>query len=475
MSVLSDVILDYLHAPSDIADLPYTLYQFKYTPQGGNDAPAGKFKEYQFSQSAPSKTHKPSLLYELLPLLFGAENIKSEGDIMQKGPHCIKHLSWSTAKKPIYKDTLIDLRRAVYDVLQHVLRSYFVESSTTSPVFSLQHYYPNLATTSSVPQWTTQKPSSTHKPRVIIVSRAGSIEPARKLNKQNELLLAQRFIQQGFDAEVCCDFNIVNTVEKLIEKFINVDICIGVHGAGLANCVLAKSGMTMVELQTHHNYGSLLFQKIAHMASGHHIFHDIRVANRMVSDPALRQGYVLSEAQISDIIDLSTRMYLHTQRVHMSEYIQHQGRSSDAKKSCAELYTNSLLTSSHSKPTYANGACSSTLYTTPPPDSELIIVDYAHSTIFLQPDANGKQVGHYMKSILTSDYTIGNLTAWRKVTTSGPIINKKKATKNRVMEAVLKRNERTYWIQLNPSLQPYTKVRVFASYFEFLCSFHTGK
>ena len=475
MSVLSDVILDYLHSPGDIADLPYTLYQFKYTPQGGNDAPAGKFKEYQFSQSTRSKTTQPSLLYELLPLIFGAQNIKSAGDVMKNGPHCIKHLSWSVAKKPIYKDTLIDLRRAVYDVLHHVLHSYLVEGSATLPVFSLHHYNPTIAGSSPVSQLMTQKPSNTHKPRVIIVSRANSVEPARKLNKQNELLLAHRFTQQGFDAEVCCDFTVVNTVEKLIEKFINVDICIGVHGAGLANCVLAKPGMTMVELQTHHNYGSLLFQKIAHMASGHHIFHDIRVANKMTSIPELRQGYVLSEAQMSDIIDLSKRMYLHTQREHVSAYNQHQGSITTAKKSCTDLYTNSLITSNsavlnsfQSNPIYAHGACSANVYTTIPPDSELIIADYAHSTIFLRPDTNAKQVGHYVKSILTSDFIIGNLTAWRKVTTTGPVIGKKKITKNREIDAVLKRNERTYWIQLNPSLKPYTKVNCVSIYI-YLC------
>ncbi len=45
---------------------------------------------------------------------------------------------------------------------------------------------------------------------------------------------------RGLDVGICCDFKYVNTVDKLIDQFLNVDVCIGMHGAGLSNCILGE-------------------------------------------------------------------------------------------------------------------------------------------------------------------------------------------------------------------------------------------
>lgn len=41
--------------------------------------------------------------------------------------------------------------------------------------------------------------------------------------------------------EICCDFSYVSTIEAVIDHFHQADICVGIHGAGLANCVLVRA------------------------------------------------------------------------------------------------------------------------------------------------------------------------------------------------------------------------------------------
>jgi len=43
-----------------------------------------------------------------------------------------------------------------------------------------------------------------------------------------------------FILEICCDFTYVSTIEAVIDHFHDADICVGIHGAGLANCVLVR-------------------------------------------------------------------------------------------------------------------------------------------------------------------------------------------------------------------------------------------
>eukprot|EP01041_Mallomonas_annulata_P013378 gene13378-28363_t len=107
----------------------------------------------------------------------------------------------------------------------------------------------------------------------------------------------------GFDGEICCNFQVVNSPVKLVEHFGNVDVCIGigVHGAGLSNCVLAKQGSVLVELQQSHAFGFDSFMKVAHMTAGSYVFMDIR------SFPVHRgkgAGTVLSVQSVTDMVRL---------------------------------------------------------------------------------------------------------------------------------------------------------------------------
>mgnify|MGYP006192768151 FL=1 len=273
MAVLAEVIVDYLHTGGTNTGKKYTLYQHKYWYS----------KQWRYYDFESRKRH--TRMYDLLPIIFGEENVLPASSLLEGGPHCVKHLNWATARRTIHSDALVDIRRAIYDVLHHILHSYTANTprttSTTSTISTTTTASLNNTTATNtratpVPYTKYNKPSAEHKPRVMIVSRAGSPFADRMISTNSELALVRQYEQAGFQAEVCCNFTEVNTIDKLIHKFQDVDICVGIHGAGLANCVLGKRGVTIVELQTSYGYGKTFFHKLAHMAYGQHIFYDIR-------------------------------------------------------------------------------------------------------------------------------------------------------------------------------------------------------
>jgi len=58
----------------------------------------------------------------------------------------------------------------------------------------------------------------------------------------------------------------------------------------------------------------------------------------------------------------------------------------------------------------------------------------------------------YMNNILSYNIEVGNLTAWDQHSKD------RHRSKEEYLISVLNRNYRTYWVQLSPSTQPYTKV-----------------
>ena len=105
------------------------------------------------------------------------------------------------------------------------------------------------------------------RPKVVIVTRNATqplTSPGRKLSLRSEEQLLQAFQQRGFTAAICCDYKVVNSVDAFLDYFLDVDICVGVHGAGLANCALGSHGMVVVELQTHHAFGFDSYLKVIH-------------------------------------------------------------------------------------------------------------------------------------------------------------------------------------------------------------------
>jgi hypothetical protein len=62
--------------------------------------------------------------------------------------------------------------------------------------------------------------------------------PIRLLTRNSEEKLKKSFIKFKANAAICCDYKVVTTTSKLLSYFGYADICIGIHGAGMANCML---------------------------------------------------------------------------------------------------------------------------------------------------------------------------------------------------------------------------------------------
>ena len=91
----------------------------------------------------------------------------------------------------------------------------------------------------------------------------------------------------------------MRTIPDIISKFGDIDVCMGIHGAGLANCVFGPPGVTVFEMQTRfHNFGFDSFMKVAHMAGGTHVMMDTEgMYNK-------KMGVVLQNETLTDIVDL---------------------------------------------------------------------------------------------------------------------------------------------------------------------------
>jgi hypothetical protein len=273
LSVLANIIVQYITSPAaspqDMAT--YVLYQLN---------PVGR-----------AKAGAPSLLLNLFPIIFGADNVKPAKALFTGGPHCVRKLSWAAAQKPFYKDTLLDLRQASYEVLHHIVHAYMRDSASAAvqkgPIFRplVEAHQASLAAK-----------------RVVIVTRNNThSDPLRRLHPVSELQLQRSLEALGYSVEVCCDFKVVNTMPLVLEHFLDVDVCIGIHGAGMTNCIFGKPGMIVLELQTFHGYGVLSFPKLAHMAGGDYIAHDMRGMRKIPGKS--HAGIVLPDALLDKIVE----------------------------------------------------------------------------------------------------------------------------------------------------------------------------
>ena len=138
-------------------------------------------------------------------------------------------LTDSHSMKPFYRDSLIDLRRVLYLLLQRSLKAWSNYPALPAP---------ELRAASG-------EPTSSANPRVVIVTRNATLplsDASRRLTRRSEQLLLTAFRERGASAVICCDFSIVDSVPKLLSYFGHMDICVGIHGAGLSNCILGKEG-----------------------------------------------------------------------------------------------------------------------------------------------------------------------------------------------------------------------------------------
>jgi hypothetical protein len=107
------------------------------------------------------------------------------------------------------------------------------------------------------------------------------------------------------DVIYCCDWTSrVNlpTFENIVTLMQDVDACIGIHGAGLANCFFGPPGMVIFEIQVPKltYFGYDYFMKLAHSVDGSHAVLITRNVNE--------NGVILSDANIADISELLQNM-----------------------------------------------------------------------------------------------------------------------------------------------------------------------
>lgn len=248
------------------------------------------------------RSERQSLMFDLVHIIFDGR-VFPASELFREGPHCVTHLVWGTSMKPFYRDSLVDLRRVIYLVLHDVLRSSLSSSSITQQNSDVN----SMVRTTSVSGTST-------KPRVIIVTRNTTkplTDASRRLTTESEQQLAEAFRKVGAEVIICCDFRYVNTIPKLVSLFGQTDICIGIHGAGLSNCLLAPKKVVLLEMQVHHAFGFDSFMKVAHMARGYHIFHDIRSNSRNKS-PHPDIGIILNDQSISEMVELCMSVYTAT-------------------------------------------------------------------------------------------------------------------------------------------------------------------
>lgn len=501
LSVLANVITHYLHTPQEVSALAMPRY-----------------KLYTFQ----SRVGEPKLMFRVLPVLFGRKYVQPASTLLRGGPHCVHSLSWVSAIKPFYKDTLVDLRRASYDVLRHVLSAYSgltntaTEGSTrlAAPILHGRQLAPApgqigmkgngsksskrpMGVMRTAPQrikmdFSAPREDSTTEmvivgggvapkqsgsiavgavfpraPRLVIVTRLGGSDPARKINPLSELALLRAYERLGFSTEICCDFSVISTVTQLLTHFLTVDVCVGIHGAGLSNCVFGRPGMTIVELQTHHGYGTSLFHKIAHMAGGQHLFYDIRNVEKMkgVKDA----GFDLTPRMIEELTTLTARIHFNSGRVYNASG-NHSATITAAADGDPDTRAGSwwrMLSTLWRKLSDLGAPAIETEQSLPPlyPGAlqGVLVVAPAQRTVYVSQPHSTETATAVTQLLGTmadgSAYPLQPLSNWVQLRGFRPSGNRRTYGWEFAV-ATIQRNRGTYWVQLNPSRQPYTMVRV---------------
>lgn len=442
LSVLTTVILQYLTAPTvSVQDTPlYTLYVFN-----------------RIGRESMGET---ALLYDLLPVIFGEEYVLPAKALLRGGPHCVKHVSWGPAMKIFNRDSLVDLRRAAYDVLQHIMHGHrYISHKQSGP--QRQSNQVDV----SVPGYSNVRSAApeSRKLKAIIVTRAATLDHTRRLHPDTEHQLVNHLQRSGFATEICCNFKAVTTITQLLDKFQDVDICIGIHGAGLSNCIFGRrSSMTIVELQTHHGYGVMSFPKLAHMSGGDYLFYDLRTV-----DPSrvLDQGISVPVHTIENIVQLAVKVYSYRNGVTIS---QHTETSSMAQRLWQAIHPfgqakpveriDTVVTASPTMPAALHSTVSLAIKTAiVEPQTNSLYVQFAQNI----STEERRYYQNILNSILGTTYALHSMDAWTTSavtnTTRGNSVRKKQPKEHDM--TTIKRNNGTYWILFNPSTQPYTMVQ----------------
>ena len=233
-------------------------------------------------------TMNPTIIYKALVPLFSADVLPAKEALgRDKGPQCFRRISWGSAAKPFYKDGLAALRRVIYLVFRTVIEHSPGVEPSNNPVSA---------------QREGNSANGKRSLKIVVVGRGGGSSSGghkRSLHRESEKALLDLLDKRGHEVSPCCDFKRMKAIPQIMAKFGDVDICMGIHGAGLANCVFGPPGMMVFELQTRfHNFGFDSFMKVAHMTGGDHVMLDTEgMYNK-------KTGVVLVNNTVTDIVDL---------------------------------------------------------------------------------------------------------------------------------------------------------------------------
>ena len=216
--------------------------------------------------------------------------------------HCVRRVAWGSATKPFYADGLGQLRRILYTVLRRVVSLKFGESIISSANLEINTEKSRVSSQAQAMQLRAAQTSSRHgKLHVVLVTRnfdKKSKQTVRAIQEKSELALVDAFGESPEVATVsrCCQFATYKNVRSLTAMFANADICVGVHGAGLSNCILGPPGMIIFEMQAKRfsYFGFDSYMKIAHMTSGTYLGY---IATKIGA-----QGMIFSTDEVSDMV-----------------------------------------------------------------------------------------------------------------------------------------------------------------------------
>jgi hypothetical protein len=107
--------------------------------------------------------------------------------------------------------------------------------------------------------------------RAVFVVRKQSRTDARWYTASGLGNLTQAFNRSGVTLEPCCNFKRESPCAQA-KPFLNADVVVGLHGAGLANAALANEGAVVVELKDAFKRQSSLFKKVAQGRRGAYVW-----------------------------------------------------------------------------------------------------------------------------------------------------------------------------------------------------------
>ena len=213
------------------------------------------------------------ILYWMLWIMFN-DNIKSYEKEFSNNDitHCFKTLIWGQNRAPLFYNQ--QGRFGIYQSQQSQIWYYqyyiFIKLGV-----KFDNFYENVAISISkiqkekLLQLTPTQIVTKYRPKVMWITR---LTGQRRMGNLKDVL---RYFQiKGFDIIECCDWSLIhkslkNDDKKMIilrdyiQKFQDIDILIGLHGAGLTNVLYMKPGSILIELKVPYGFAWASFANIA--------------------------------------------------------------------------------------------------------------------------------------------------------------------------------------------------------------------